>query len=150
MTAAHPQTEPSASPSSADLRLVLQSPEWVHCLSGDHLEWLTAALREDPRGTLEHVLTDVFEERAQLWAIQRGFEAQALVVTYIETYPHGDALAIQLCAGREMSEWLPLLEELEEHARALGCSFVEIHGRRGWERMLPDYAFRGIVLGKEL
>lgn len=150
MTATQLQIEPSASPSSADLRLALRVPWSVGELSERELGWLALALREDPRGSLSGLLGDIQGERAQLWAVEDGQGTHALVVTRIGRYELCDVLEIQLCAGSGMHHWLHLLRDLEAHGRALGCRLVEVRGRRGWERMLPEYALRGIALEKEL
>lgn len=145
------QTEPSASSSSAELQLVLRHPDDARTLTEQQLGWLQASLREDPRYAVEDILRDVAEDCAQLWQV--GFcsgRALALLVTRLVWYPRGCAFQIHLCGGENMAEWLHLLPELEQHARNLGCKFVELMGRRGWQRALPEYGFRGVGLSKEL
>lgn len=150
MTAMLQQIEPSASRFSVEPRLVLRSPSAVDSLTQQELGWLALALRGDPRTSLPGLLADIREERAQLWVVAEGCETLALVVTWIGRYERCDVFEIQLCAGTGMHHWLHLLGELEGHARALGCRLIELRGRRGWERLLPDYAFRGVSLEKEL
>lgn len=129
---------------------MLRRPESVRDLTQQELGWLSLALREDPRVSLVGVLGDIRDERAQLWAVEDWQGTQALVVTWIGRYERCDVLEIQLCAGSGMHRWLHLLGELEGHARALGCKIIELRGRRGWERLLPEYEFRGVCLEKEL
>lgn len=143
-----PQTEPSASPSSAELQLALRHPEGA--LSQRELGWLALALRQDPRVSLAGLLSDIREERAQLWAAEDWQGTHALCVTRIGRYERCDVLEVQLCAGAGIRRWLHLLEQLEGHARALGCQRMELQGRRGWARVLPGYSMRGIALEKEL
>ena len=52
--------------------------------------------------------------------------------------------------GRDRDEWLPLLAGLEHYARAESCKAMRIFGRRGWERLLPDYKAARVLLEKEL
>lgn len=126
-------------------------PPWATAeLTQSELGWLALALRSDPRGSLSGLLGDIREERAQLWAIEGWEGTLALIVTRIGRYELCDAFEVQLCAGSGMARWLHLLRELEEHARALGCRMMELQGRRGWERLLPDYELRGVVLEREL
>ncbi len=135
----------------AEPMLSLRAPESIRSLPLVHREWLRSALLDDPRASLESVLDDIEGERAQLWAVGAwGRDVEALIVTRLIQYDRCYALEVQLCAGRDMEHWLHLLAELERHARNLGCRFVEVRGRRGWERVLPDYAFRGVSLAKEL
>ena len=55
-----------------------------------------------------------------------------------------------LVAAVDRREWLPLLGALERYARAEGCKAMRIFGRRGWERLLPDYKPARVLLEKEL
>lgn len=133
------------------LWLSLRAPESVRALPPEHCEWLRAALRGDPRFTVDDILEDLETERAQLWAVGHWpGHVQALVVTRLVAYRRCCSMEIHLCGGMGMEHWLYLLPELEQHARNLGCTFVELCGRRGWERVLPDYGFRGVALAKEL
>jgi hypothetical protein len=52
--------------------------------------------------------------------------------------------------GRDRDEWLPLLAGLERYAKAEDCKAMRIFGRRGWERLLPDYKAARVLLEKEL
>jgi hypothetical protein len=52
--------------------------------------------------------------------------------------------------GRDRDEWLPLLAGLERYAKAEDCKAMRIFGRRGWERVLPDYKAARVLLEKEL
>jgi hypothetical protein len=159
MTQASPQIGLSVSSSSADvgfdgdprLWLTLRAPESARALPPEHREWLRAALMDDPRTSLGELLSDIEAERAQLWAIGHwpGY-VQALVVTRLIHYDRGCALRIQACGGVGMARWLHLLGQLEQHARNLGCRWVEVQGRRGWGRALTGYAFQCVQLAKEL
>ena len=74
------------------------------------------------------------------------------MVTEILTSPNGDTLAVVLIAGREMDKWMKLYPRLVSYAEAKGCRWIEVHGRKGWERMLRDrgFEFSHVVLRKEL
>ena len=52
--------------------------------------------------------------------------------------------------GRDRGEWLPLLAGLERYAKSENCQAMRIFGRRGWERLLPDYKPARVLLQKEL
>lgn len=151
MTATLRPIERLASRSSADLRLVLRRPESVHALTEEHRRWLEAALLGDPRATLDDVLAEVESEEVQLWEVRSGRAVLALLTTRMVEYPRCLAMRIEQIGGHSMRSWLPLLPELEEHARNLGCRFLETaSGRIGWWRLLPGYALRGAPLVKEL
>lgn len=48
--------------------------------------------------------------------------------------------AILAVGGARARAWRHTLAEIEAGARRLGCTTVEWIGRRGWARLLPDYA----------
>lgn len=125
-------------------------PQTAFSLPAEQRGWLHAALLDDPRSDLDSVLSDIAGDRAQLWAAMQGDEVHALVVTRIVQYDRCSSFAIQLCGGHGALSWVGLIGELEHHARHLGCRFMELQGRAGWARLLPDYASRGIALAKEL
>jgi hypothetical protein len=128
----------------------LRAPESVHDLSPNHREWLRSALGGDPRTSLDDLLSDIYAELAQLWQVAASGSVRALVVTRLVFYPRCSSMEVWLCGGHEMKRWIHLLGELEQHARNLGCRFIELRGRRGWERALTDYALRAVLLEKEL
>lgn len=142
------QTEPSASRSSADLQLVLRHPADARHLTEQQLGWLSLSLRGDPRVSLQGLLMDIAVEAAQLWSVEVSGDVLLLIVSRIVHYELCDAFEIQLCGGRRMRECLELLPELEKHAKALGCKLVELRGRPGWQRLLPQYEMRGVALEK--
>lgn len=96
------------------------------------------------------LLEDIEEGSAQLWEIGSPGEVQALLVTRLVWYDRGCAMRIQACGGAGMARWIHLIDELEQHARRLDCRWVEVQGRRGWERALPGYSLQCVQLAKEL
>lgn len=106
----------------------------------DFAPWLAAALERGGDGTFN--LTDVYEgiskREMQLWGVWReGWRAG--VVTQIAGTPRKTVLLILLVGGEEMSDWLPLLEDLCRYGKEKGASMAEIVGRHGWRKLLPDW-----------
>lgn len=87
-----------------------------------------------------------------LWVAHDGQKAQAVAVTEIVSYPTGLlACGCVLMAGENAKEWLPAMkQELEAYAAARGCALSEMGGRKGWQRLLPDYQWTGVLLEKNL
>ena len=89
-----------------------------------------------------------------LWAVWSPEENAIVAIsgTEIQHRPSGrTALVVAMTAGRDHRRWIHLLAELERYAAARGCDFVEISGRSGWARRLPEYRAKpGVVLTKEL
>lgn len=113
------------------------STEWERCR-----EYLAPAV--DPTWTLEAVELELRERRAVFWPMERS-----AVVTQVMQYPNGRVLRIWL-AGGDLDELRHFLPAADNYARSEGCVAVEIEGRLGWERVLPGYVKRRVVLVKEL
>jgi hypothetical protein len=89
--------------------------------------------------------------RMQLWVGWNGSECEAAVLTEIVTRAKGKTCQIVACGGHAMPHWLGLLDEIEQWAKQEGCASMRVvAGRKGWARMLPDYAVTGITLEREI
>lgn len=99
---------------------------------------------------------DVFEQLRsggmQLWALITADgepEVVAVLVTEIIDYPRRRVLDLALMAGDRMELWIDSLPVLEKWAVANGVDQVQVHGRKGWERV-TGYPARAVLLVKEL
>ena len=87
---------------------------------------------------------------ALVWIAWNGLVIKAAAVTQLSTI-HGERFCtIVACGGQHRNEWLQLIAELERYAKAEDCKAMRIFGRRGWERLLPDYKPARVILEKEL
>jgi hypothetical protein len=92
----------------------------------------------------------VLTGRVLVWIAWNGTAIKAAAVTQLSTV-HGERFCtIVACGGRDRSEWLPLLAGLERYAKSENCQAMRTFGRRGWERLLPDYRPARVLLQKEL
>jgi hypothetical protein len=87
---------------------------------------------------------------AHLEGERPGMTIKAAAVTELSTVNGARFCTVVACGGRDRAEWLPLLAGLERYARAESCKAMRIFGRRGWERLLPDYKAARVLLEKEL
>lgn len=71
----------------------------------------------------------------QLWVSMRG-GLEACCVTEIRFFPLKKVCTVMFCAGKDMDNWLWFLSEVELWAISNGCHSIEVHGRRGWEKIL--------------
>jgi hypothetical protein len=92
----------------------------------------------------------VLAGHALVWIAWGGREIKAAAVTQLSAVNGARFCTIVACGGRDRVEWLPLLAGLEDYARAEDCKAMRIFGRRGWERLLPDYKAARVLLEKEL
>jgi hypothetical protein len=89
----------------------------------------------------------------QLWIAAdagRGTGILAACVTEIVDYPNGRRCGLVFCGGSGRERWVHWLGAIEVWARTRGCTGMEIHGRRGWARVLPGYAVAHTIIEKEL
>jgi hypothetical protein len=78
-----------------------------------------------------------------MFTLFEGLESAAVTCDF------GDSLRIGL-AGGNLQELKQIEEEICDFAKARNFRFVEIIGRPGWERELPDYKRTAVLLRKEL
>lgn len=86
------------------------------------------------------------QEKAQLWP---GVKSGA--ITEISETPTGRKSLTIWLAGGDLEELMNTIEPaLCDWAKSMGCTHVEIIGRRGWVRSLKEYDEVATVVAKEL
>jgi len=115
-------------------------------------ELLRPALDRDTTLSWQHVLGTALRGDYQWWVVweQDGEQALAAVVTEIVEEPAACVARVLMVGGRDLERWKQLIGKLEGWARAEGAGAMEIHGRRGWRRVLDGYAEQRVVLRKDL
>jgi|SaaInlStandDraft_5_1057022.scaffolds.fasta_scaffold113375_2 hypothetical protein len=73
----------------------------------------------------------------------------AMTVEFV-LYPRDKVCRVVTIGGSKMSEWIQHITTLEEWAKSLGCSYMDMYGRRGWLKILTDYNEDCILLRKKL
>lgn len=89
--------------------------------------------------TLEGVRKALKNELAQLWVGWQGQRERIAVITQITDYDRGRVLLIRHCGGNGLEHLIEHYDVLEDYARAHDCTHIDIVGRDGWGRLLPDY-----------
>lgn len=100
---------------------------WARCRS-----WLAPALED---ATEVEVVAALVRNRAQLWPGERS-----AMVTTLQITPDGPTCHVWL-AGGELSELLEMAVGVEAWARAQGCAYATLNGRKGWARALKRRGF---------
>jgi hypothetical protein len=119
----------------------------------EHWFWIERLLNrvENPDWKLSHVRADLKAAQAQLWALVDDCSAPVgLVITRIENTHDTRWGLVWIAAGNGIEHVPRMLGEIEQWFRSMGCRRSEIAGRKGWERILPDYGLKAVVLSKEL
>ncbi len=91
----------------------------------------------------------VLTGRSLLWLAWES-EIEAAATTTLNTANGRKICTIVACGGADMGSWLPLIAGIEAYAREEGCAAMNIIGRKGWARVLPDYKERLVILEKEI
>ena len=108
--------------------------------------------RKHSEGELE---TDDFLEPLthgdmQLWIATEDNNMHSAMVTQIVPYPQKQILRVILIAGSDFKRLYEFNDMIESFAIRTGCSALELWGRKGWKKMLPDWESNYIVYTKEL
>ena len=103
-------------------------------------EQLRRAVRGmDPDRYMRNVQASVFSGVSTLWRIG---EDAAYVVTNMYTIDGLSTVAqIHLMTAEDMESILPLMDYFTIWAKKRGADWIEVIGRKGWERKLKPYGF---------
>ena len=134
----------------AGAEIFLIPPKQVPQFWGLAEDYLAKAIAKVPSEyTLEMLLNACFDRNSQLWIVwseEHGNECA--VVTCV--LPHCATLVIQACGGTKRQNWMGCLDDIEKWAKAQGCKRMRLFGRKGWQRVLPDYCVTRVIMDKEL
>lgn len=92
-----------------------------------------------------HTPADIFHKlvrgECQLWRHELG-----IVITSLAVYPQNTACVIWGLAGHDIKAWIEEAEAtISAWARYHDCVALELHGRRGWEKLLPHWKRRTLM-----
>lgn len=106
---------------------------------------------ENTQAAFEYVEHDLMNERALLWLVVEGRSLSAATVTHVSEDRGHRVCTIVACGGHGWERWgKRMMDGLENYARAQNCKRMEICGRPGWRRRLPDYRVKKVLIGKSL
>ncbi len=91
------------------------------------------------------LLAECIAGTTQLWFAWSGV-LEASAITRIDK----TRCILIVCGGKNMDNWLGLLDGIEQWAAKNGCKSLRIYGRKGWARKLTDYRITRFILDKEL
>lgn len=88
----------------------------------------------------------------QLWIAVEDGNIHMSLITQIMTYPTGlKVCEIFVLGGLDRNKWLePGTKVITKYAKELGCSRLQMIGRKGWERVLKDWKSVTIMLEQSL
>lgn len=112
--------------------------------------WIKDALRRADLGSYRGIENCVLSGRFLLWLAWDGKQIVAAAVTDLLQTEWRKVCNIVACGGDDMAQWIHLIEGLEDYARSESCAAISISGRKGWEKTLPSYRVRFVILEKAL
>lgn len=119
---------------------------WPHALP--HLERFA---RETGLVSPDDLYSDIRVHAKQLWLVSQQAEVTAAVVTQIFTTLKGKTCCVYAACGNSgIPALLDALEHIERWALEIGCINMEVRGRKGWKRALPEYKETGVILEKQI
>tara|TARA_R100001129_G_scaffold181826_1_gene161623 strand:+ start:178 stop:537 length:360 start_codon:yes stop_codon:yes gene_type:complete len=110
-------------------------------------------IREHSEGELEtdDFLDHLMNGGMQLWISTEDKEIVMSAVTQIISYPQKRVLRVIALAGENFREVHDnCINMVEAFAIKHQCSALELWGRKGWKKMLPDWNSNYIVFTKDL
>lgn len=97
--------------------------------------------RADDKYSLEDIRKFILEKKMSLWVCFENHIMTACVLTQIVCYPQSKRLLIFSMSGVGIENWLKFEHLMKEYAIRENCSYVEVYGRPGWEKMLKNYGY---------
>ena len=86
----------------------------------------------------------------QLWVAIEDKKVHSAMITQIIPYPQKKILRIISLAGSEFGKLYNFIDMVESFASQCECSALEMWGRKGWKKLLPDWKDSYIVYTKDL
>ena len=118
----------------------------------DQVAPLLDRVREHTEGELEtdDYLNELSDGNMQLWIATEESGLQSIMVTQVAAYPQKKVHKIISMAGSDFPKLYEFNDMVESFAIKTGCSGMELWGRKGWKKLLPDWKSDYIVFTKEL
>ena len=129
----------------------LLDPDDVECI-WDQVEPILARAVSRSEGELKtnDILNFVIEGDMQLWIVAENKEIIAALVTQIITYPQKRILRLVSLAGEDFNKFKHFLDMVQSFAIQKGCTALELWGRKGWKKLLPEWNSKYIVYTKDI
>ena len=105
---------------------------------------------DDPDWTTDEVFEAIKDQKAQVWGVSLDQEILGIWITRIQNTRRVKYGLIWILAGRDVPMGLELFKQCEAWLKEMGCKYIEIQGRPGWAKVMPEYKQKHVVLRKPL
>ena len=110
---------------------------------------LQKAIDFDNRVTIWDVIEQVYLNNFQMLLVVDE-KIEAVCITSIVQHPTMKVMVVNYLSGENMADWKHLLPIFDQWAREIGCEEIEIQGRKGWLKTLPDFNLKSVIMVKKL
>ena len=113
--------------------------------------WLEKGQKHlDGQYTINGIWRDLENNVLQLWIYMENHQVMMVTLTAILEYDTYKACLISFITGKKRQKWLHYLKTIEHWAKQIGCTKMELLGRKSWRRILSDWTTPKIYLEKEI
>lgn len=103
----------------------------------------------DAPWSLEDVRLALIDAKAQAWGMRSGDDVLGFWITRIDNTHTRTYGLVWITAGDALHAGLPVYREIiEPWFWSQGCEWIELQGRKGWKRVMPDYEETAVILRK--
>ena len=135
----------------SNCRIAMVAPDDVSVVWETIEEYIQGAIdHSQGEATLEDYYEHLSTGNMQLWLAVDKENILACMVTQIAPYPSKRVLRIIAIGGVEMERWIQFLPDVEHWALNMGCTSLEVWGRKGWLKILRDWECSYHILTKDL
>lgn len=92
----------------------------------------------------DKIKVDLYNGSKMLWImVNEEEEIDVALTTSIEDYSGKRAIRVSFAGGKDLLKNIPLARDtIKEFGQSVGCTVLEVLGRRGWDRALKPYGYR--------
>lgn len=109
-------------------------------------------IAETSRGKVneQNIAEAIIADLMHLWLVRANGELVGISITEFAFFPQKIICRVVGMVGEDLLKWLHLREVVETWASFRGCEGMQIIGRKGYAKFLPDYAQTHVLLEKDL
>ncbi len=118
-------------------------------------DFLMDALAEDDNTiSYEDLISKLYLGEKKLFVLANDLNKSihAAIVTEFCIINYQKRLLIRLLGGKDMKDWLDLIDQFVGFAEANECKYIMLCGRRGWKKLLKPYGYqeKGTIFSMKL
>jgi hypothetical protein len=111
---------------------------------------LREGMDKSSRLTTADVLPSIKAGDQQLWVGWDNDGVALVAITEVYATTQDKAVSVLMVSGRGLDDCKTHLKAIENWGRSIGCCRIEMLGREGWCKVLPDYTKTRVLLEKDL